>query len=168
MSGWQKERMVFELTPTKARFYQRRALHLSPGDVMVLHGLKGVVETSWGGWEVKATVAQIWTALSGQPSGVELFRHEGREQLIAAGVYSDEEYMRLCLTVGVTASALPSLEDEEFEQRRLLLLAQWSAAPDILLHVLDSAVKDYGQRYVLDLIEGIELDNAGLLRERQG
>jgi hypothetical protein len=38
-------------------------------------------------WCVYGTVAQIWVALSGRDSGPESFRHEGKEELLAAGRY---------------------------------------------------------------------------------
>ena len=98
MSGWDEKKLTFELTPTKARFYLRRdCSEVPPNENPVTYflknaGLKGVRETRYG-WVVHATVAQIWFALSGTPSGDEAFRHEGRDVLIKAGLYVEVEGM---------------------------------------------------------------------------
>jgi uncharacterized protein YbdZ (MbtH family) len=72
MSGKQSDGS-FDLTPTKAAFYLRRSLDpVPPGWDPVGYFLKAAglqyVKTRWGGWNVKATQGQIWTALSGQTS----------------------------------------------------------------------------------------------------
>lgn len=94
MSGWADSHpLKFDLTPTKAKFYLRRDIsHVPQGEDPVTYllkeaGLQGVEETKWGGWTVHATVGQIWTVLSGQPSRPDAFSHEGKSELIEAGLY---------------------------------------------------------------------------------
>lgn len=72
MSGKQSDGS-YDLTPTKAAFYLRRSLDpVPPGWNPVTYFLKSAglqyVKTTWGGWNVKATQDQIWTALSGLPA----------------------------------------------------------------------------------------------------
>lgn len=93
MSGWQDSRpLKYDLTPTKANYYLRRKTDHVPAGVCPVAfllkeaGLKGVEETRYG-WRVHATVAQIWTVLSGNPSGGDAYQHQGKKELIEAGLY---------------------------------------------------------------------------------
>jgi hypothetical protein len=95
MSGWNPFELKYELTPKKVRYYFRRHGFDTPEDCMSAHGLKNVLVTRYG-YSVQATIAQIWTALSGQPSDIEPFRHEGAILLINAGLYTKQQYIETC------------------------------------------------------------------------
>lgn len=95
MSGWNPERLQYDLTPTKARYYFRRSDVHTVEEALSVSGLVAR-SRSWGGWSVHATVAQIWTALSGLPSRNELFVHEGARQLVDAGFFTEESYCSSC------------------------------------------------------------------------
>jgi len=85
--------LVFELTPTKARFFLRRSAAGCPADLdpvtwlLRSAGLE-VTETRYG-WNVRGTAAQIWCALSGLPDDGRDYNHEGAAELRAAGLYVD-------------------------------------------------------------------------------
>lgn len=91
MSGWDSDKMVFQLTPTKASFYLRRRATGCPEDVHPVTWLLrsaglDVKETRYG-WNVRATSAQIWCVLSGQPDDGRAYHHEGADDLREAGLY---------------------------------------------------------------------------------
>lgn len=93
MSGWADSHpLKYDLTPTKANYYLRRNISHVPAGVCPVAflleeaGLKGVEETKYG-WRVHATVAQIWTVLSGNPSRDDGYAHIGKQELIEAGLY---------------------------------------------------------------------------------
>lgn len=91
MSGWCVHRLQFDLTPTKARYYFRRSDVKTVEEAFANAGLIARLR-SWGGWSVHATVGQIWTALSGEPSRFDEFMHEGALELIQAGFFTESSY----------------------------------------------------------------------------
>ena len=91
MSGWNPAKLVFELTPTKARFFLRRSVAGCPDGVdpvtWLLRAAGLHVEETRHGWNVRATAAQLWCVLSGLPDAGRDYHHEGARELRAAGLY---------------------------------------------------------------------------------
>jgi len=95
VSGWNSDRLQYDLTPKKARYYFRRSEFASIDEAFAAEGLIARYR-HWGGWSVHATTAQIWFALSGIPSRRDSFVHEGAKELIAAGFFTEQSYAASC------------------------------------------------------------------------